>query len=251
MEFREKLKSGKPLHGVMVTIESPGVCEALAECGFDWLWIDMEHAPLSLKEVQEMARAKGNRCAALVRIPSNSDEWIKRTLDLGVEGIIIPHVSTAQEAKQAVTTSLYPPLGDRSVGLSRVSSYGMHPTYREESNQNRLLFVQIEDKLGVQNVEEIARVPGLSGIIIGPYDLSGSYGKLGQLQDPEVMQAIDHVLKACKKLGTPVGIFAKDADAAKRYLHQGFQLVATGVDIHYLWTAAKATLDSLQTEASV
>lgn len=243
------MQEGETLHGLIVTMSAPSVSEMLSVCGFDWLWIDMEHAPLSLEDVQAMAQAKRDGCAALVRIPTNSQEWVKRVLDLGVEGIIVPHVNTVEEAEQALRVSLYPPEGERSVGLTRASLFGLDPLYKEEANAKRLMFLQIEHKEGVKNIEEIVQLPGLDGILIGPYDLSGSFGKLGQIRDPEVLTAIEKVLQTCKQYGMPVGIFAKQAEDAKVYLAQGFQLVATGIDIHFLLSSAKASLDVVKEAA--
>ncbi len=250
MRFKDKLERGEVLPGVIMTMNQPSVSEALSECGFDWLWVDMEHAPLSLRDVQEIAQAKNRQCAALVRVPSNTEEWIKRVLDLGVEGIILPHVNTAEEVKRAVAVSYYPPEGCRSVGLARAGLYGINSNYRQDANDSRLLFVQIEHKDGVENIEEIVQVPGLDGVIIGPYDLSGSYQKLGQVQDPEILEAIEKVLKTCKAHRKPVGIFAMHAEDAKRYLEQGFQLIAIGIDMHYLWSAAKEALASVIVSSS-
>jgi 2-dehydro-3-deoxyglucarate aldolase/4-hydroxy-2-oxoheptanedioate aldolase len=244
MEFREKITKKAALPGMIVTMNQPCVSEMLSKCGFDWLWIDMEHAPLSLREVQELVQAKNETCAALVRVPANTEEWIKRVLDLGVEGIIIPHVNTVEEAKNAVGASYYPPDGYRGVGMARASQYGMDVSYRQKANGKSLLFVQIEHKEGVENVQEIVQVPGIDGIIVGPYDLSGSYGKLGQVWDPEIVEGIKRVLDTCKQYGKPVGIFAKHSEDAKKYLAQGFQLIAVGVDMHYLWSAAKASIDA-------
>jgi 2-keto-3-deoxy-L-rhamnonate aldolase RhmA len=246
MEFKEKMQSGALLHGMIITMSLPSVSEMLSECGCDWLWIDMEHAPLSLNDVQQMAQAKRKECTALVRIPSNDEEWIKRVLDLGVEGIIIPHVNSAEEAKRAVDVSYYPPQGTRSVGCSRASRFGMDAQYKYEANTKRLLFVQIEHKEGVKNIDSIVQLYGIDGIVIGPYDLSGSYGKLGQIQDDEVVDAIEKVLNACKQSSKPAGIFAKNVEDAKRYLRQGFQLVAIGIDVQYLWNASKVAFDSVK-----
>lgn len=237
------------LHGMIVTLGQSGVAEALSACGFDWLWIDMEHAPLSLMNVQHMIQAKSPECAALVRIPANTEEWIKQVLDLGAEGIIVPHVNTKAQAQRAVDASYYPPVGTRSLGLTRASLYGIDVDYKREANAKRLLFVQIEHKEGVENIEEIVQMPGLDGVLIGPYDLSGSYGKLGFIEDPEILEAIAIVLDACKRFQKPAGIFAKQANDASRYLKQGFQLIATGIDMHYLWHAAKQTLDSVRSES--
>jgi 2-dehydro-3-deoxyglucarate aldolase/4-hydroxy-2-oxoheptanedioate aldolase len=248
MRLKDKIKDQKTLHGLIVTISSVSVVEALSASGFDWLWIDMEHAPLSLMDVQQMDQAKNPDCAALVRIPINSDEWIQRVLDLGVEGIIVPHVNTKMQAEQVLRISNYPPDGTRSVGLTRASLYGMDTDYAREANTKKLVFVQIEHREGVMNIAEIAQVPDLNGIIIGPYDLAASYGKLGQVQDPEILEAIEHVFATCKRFGKAVGIFAKDAHDAKRYEKQGFQLIAIGIDMKYLWNAAKETLEVLKSE---
>ncbi|MBS0622405.1 MAG: 2,4-dihydroxyhept-2-ene-1,7-dioic acid aldolase [Verrucomicrobia bacterium] len=246
MEFKARIAQGETLCGTIVTLNLPSVGEVLSECGFDWLWIDMEHAPFSLSDVQAMLQAKNRACGALVRIPVNSEEWIKRVLDLGVEGIIIPHVNTAEEAKRIIDISYYPPQGCRSVGMSRANRYGLDSRYKQEANEKRGIFVQIEDKEGVANIEEIAKLPGIDGIIIGPTDLSGSYGKLGQVRAPEVVEAIEKVLKVCKRHKKPIGIFAKEAELGQHYIKQGFQLVAVGIDVHYLWTAAKAAVTSLK-----
>jgi len=245
MEFRKKIENGETLHGTIVTLGLPSITEMLSECGFDWLWIDMEHAPFSLREVQGMIQAKKRTCAAVVRIPCKSEEWIKRTLDLGVDGLIIPHVNTAKEVEFIVEASCYPPQGTRSAGMARASLYGIDTKYALEANSKHLLFVQIEHYEGVANIEEIVRVEGLDGVIIGPYDLSGSFGKLGQIDDPEVAASIAKVLSVCQRVGKPIGIFAKDSTDAKRRLTQGFQLIAMGVDAHYLWSSAREALDQL------
>ena len=246
MHFKERIENNETLHGMIVTMNPSSVTEMLSECGYDWLWFDMEHAPLSLMDVQQMAQAKSRECAALVRIPVNSGEWIRRVLDLGVEGIIVPHVNTKAETERAVDASYYPPEGSRSVGMARCSCYGMDGDYKKKANGRRLLFVQVEHKVGVENIEEIVQVSGLDGIIIGPYDLSGSYGKLGLIHDPEVLEAIEKVLDTCKRYQKTIGIFAKHAEDAKNYIEQGFQLVATGVDIHFLWNAAKESVSQVK-----
>lgn len=246
MQFKDKILQPTPLHGIIVTMSLPSAIEALSECGLDWLWIDMEHAPLSLMDVQQMLQAKSKACAALVRIPKNTDEWIQRVLDLGVEGIIVPHVNNQAEAERAIASSLYPPDGTRSVGSARANRYGMDPSYKKEANSKRLVFMQIEHREAVKNIEAIVQVPGLDGIIVGPYDLSGSFDKLGQIEDPEVLEAIEQVVTTCKRFKKPIGIFAKYILDAKRYLEQGFQLVATGIDMNYLWGSVKETVDQLK-----
>src|SRR5262249_4692291 len=158
---------------------------------------------------------------------------------LGVDGIIVPQVETAEEAARAVAAAKYPPQGVRSAGLSRAHGYGMNfSAYIEQANQSVSVLLQIEHFEGVRNIEPILNVSGVDGIIIGPYDLSGSYGKLGQIQDAEVQQAIDTVFSACKKQGIPVGIFALQPEVGRACLKKGFDLLAVGIDAHFLWNSA-------------
>jgi 2-dehydro-3-deoxyglucarate aldolase/4-hydroxy-2-oxoheptanedioate aldolase len=244
--FNELTLKHRPLIGTIVSLSAPPAVEAISRCGFDWLWIDMEHAPLTLEHVQHILMAKSAECAGFVRIPVNDETWIKRVLDLGADGIIVPQVKTKEEAQRAVAAGKYPPMGTRSAGLARAQGYGMSfASYIKEANQNTSVLLQIEHADGVKNVEEILEVEGIDAIIIGPYDLSGSYGKLGEVQDKQVTDAIDVVYKACKQRGIPIGIFAMQPEAGKAYLEKGFQLLAVGADIHYMWTAAKAGLEAV------
>ena len=244
--FKQRMKEGKPLVGTLLTMGVPIVAEMISRCGFDWLWLDLEHSPLSLEQAQHLIQAKSISCAAFVRAPANDEIWIKRILDLGADGIIVPQIKTADEAVKAVAASKYPPVGIRSVGIARAHSFGMDfAKYVQQANEQTLVLLQIEHVEGVRNIDAILQVPGVDAIIIGPYDLSGSFGKLGQLQDPEVQEAILTIHKACKRHEMPIGIFALQAEQGQDYLKQGYQLLALGIDAHYLWTSAKASLDSV------
>ena len=241
--FKERMKQGKPLIGTVLSMGLPIVAEMLSRCGFDWLWIDMEHAPLTLAEVQGFLQAKTKECEAFVRVPGNDEVWIKRVLDLGADGIIVPQVKTAEEAAKAVAACKYPPLGFRGIGLSRAQAFGMDSgEYVRNANDDIVVLLQIEHIDAVQNIESILQVPGIDAIIIGPYDMSGSYGKLGKIQDAEVQAAMASVQAACKKQSVPIGIFALLPEHARGYLKSGYQLVSVGVDSHFLWSSAKAAL---------
>jgi 2-dehydro-3-deoxyglucarate aldolase/4-hydroxy-2-oxoheptanedioate aldolase len=245
--FKKKLQEGKPLFGTIITLGQAAVAEMLSNCAFDWLWIDMEHAPLSLEKVQQLLQAKSDRCSALVRIPANDDVWIKRVLDLGADGIIVPQVKTGEEAERAVSAAKYPPIGIRSVGIARAHGFGMDFTnHVQEANNQIAVILQVEHKTAVQNIESIIAVPGVDAIVIGPYDLSGSLGKLGQIQDAEVQQAIESVRCACRRAKIPIGIFALNPDQAATYVAREYQLLAVGIDVHYLWSSAKAGLDVMR-----
>lgn len=220
--------------------------ECLSNLGYDWLWIDLEHSPLSLEQAQAILSAKLPECAGLVRVPVNSDEWIKRVLDIGADGIIVPHVSSKEDAIRAVKSAKYPPFGERSFGAGRAHTYGLDATHHENANELTCVVVQIEDRSAVKNIDEIISVEGIDGIIIGPYDLSGSFGKLGKVGDPEVQEAIGAVLAACQKRKIAAGIFALLPEQAKTYIDAGFTLVAAGVDLHTMWTSAKQKLQQLR-----
>jgi 2-dehydro-3-deoxyglucarate aldolase/4-hydroxy-2-oxoheptanedioate aldolase len=244
--IKQRLKQSKPLIGTLLTLGLPAIAEMISACGFDWLWIDMEHGPLSLEQVQQLMQAKSEDCAAFVRIPINDDVYIKRVLDLGADGIIVPQVNTPEEARRAVAASKYPPVGTRSVGIARAQRFGMDfATYVQEANEKLLVILQIEHVEAVKNIEAILAVPGVDAIIIGPYDLSGSFGKLGQIHDSQVQQAIETVYNACKQHGMPIGIFALQPEQGRVYIKQEYNLVALGIDVHYLWSAAKAGFESL------
>ncbi len=204
----------------------------------------MEHAPLEPHHVQNLLMAKSDRCAGFVRIPINDEVWIKRVLDLGADGIIVPQVKTKAEAERAVAASKYPPAGTRSVGLARAQGFGMDfGEYIKTANNTTSVLLQIEHVIGVANVDEILSVDGIDAIIIGPYDMSGSFGKLGEVQDAQVVAAIEKVFDACRHHGMPIGIFAMSPEQARGYIERGFHLVAIGADIHYMWTAARASLE--------
>lgn len=247
LSFREKLGGRKPLIGTLISLPVPAVSEVLSRLGFDWLWIDMEHAPLSLEQVQYLLQSTAPTCSGLVRVPANDQTWIKQILDLGADGIIVPQVKTRQDAEAAVKAAKYPPVGNRSMGIARAHAYGADfVRYIEMADISTAVVLQIEHKEAVHNISQILQVEGIDAIMIGPYDLSGSYDKLGQISDSEVQGAIQSVKDVCLRNGMPCGIFSLNAEAAANLIMQGFQLIAQGIDIHYLWTGAKAALDTIQ-----
>ena len=244
--FKARLKKKELLVGTVLGISSPEVAEIISEVGFDWVWIDMEHAAIDLVQAQIMTQALRPGCAAIVRVPWNDSVWIKKTLDIGCDGVIIPQINTAEEARAAVQACKYPSEGIRSLGVARASKYGMEfQEYMQNANQEITIILQIEHIEGVNNVEAIINTPGIDAILIGPYDLSGSLGLIGQLEDPEVKNAIQKVKKACLVKGTPIGVFANGPASAKRHIADGVTLVGMGSDSVYLWKSAKQELEEL------
>ena len=206
--FRKRLRSGETLLGSMVTIPSPAVAEVLAEVGFDWLFVDGEHGPLETGDFLAILQAVGDRIACVVRVPGALEVPIKKVLDLGAEGIIVPQVNTAEEAASVVRHARYSPAGSRGVGLSRAHGYGLRfQQYLETANERIAVIVQAEHVRAVENIESIVKVEGIDAVFVGPYDLAASLGKMGRIDDPAVTAAIEHVANTCQAAGIPLGYF--------------------------------------------
>lgn len=219
----------------------------MAAVGFDYLWIETEHAPMGLAHAQALIQAVAGRCPCLVRIPDRREVWIKKALDIGCDGIIVPQVRSATEVRDIVQWSLYPPDGQRSVGVSRAHGYGMtFQEYVSTVNDELVIVIQAEHLEAVRNIESIAAVPGIDAVLIGPFDLSGSLGVLGEMDHPRVLEAIETVRRGCDAAGVPLGIFAPDVSMAREYLEQGFSLIAVGMDAFFLWQSAQAALEEIR-----
>lgn len=237
--FRERLKKGELLLGTIVALPSSDTAEILCLAGFDWLFLDMEHAPYSLQDIQRICQAVGGRCGCVVRIPEKSEVWIKRVIDIGPDGIIVPHVDTAEETERILRWALYPPQGTRSAGIARAQDYGLKMDVAiRGANPEMLVIPQIEHRDGVEQIEEIVRVEGLKAVFVGPFDLSGSLGILGQVTDPQVRSGIEHIAEVCRGVGMKAGIFGVDVDAVEPYVELGYTLVAVGADTLMLGKAA-------------
>jgi len=183
--LKERLLNLETLIGTVVTIGAPEVTDILSRLGFDFLWIDAEHGPLSLAQAQMLVQAAGERCHTIIRVPGQEEAWIKKTLDIGCEGILVPHVNTAEQARRIVELCLYPPTGTRSLGAARAQGYGLDlPQGIRRANEHTAIILQAEHIDAVENIEAILSVEGITAVLIGPYDLSGSLGIPGQVDDP-------------------------------------------------------------------
>jgi 2-keto-3-deoxy-L-rhamnonate aldolase RhmA len=244
--FAKRLNNRELLIGPIVTLRSPEVSELLAGVGFDWLFIDAEHGPFDPHDALALLQAAG-RCPCVIRVPAHDEVWIKKALDIGAAGIIVPQVNTPDQAERIVAAAKYAPIGRRGVGISRAHGFGLHfDRYLRDANQNTCVIIQAEHRDAVDNIDELANVAGVDAILIGPNDLSASYGKPGQLSDPEVQDAIAQIRETCKDAGMPVGFFGGDAAAVLPFIEQGFTLIAVGCDTLFLITAAQRTLAALR-----
>jgi 2-keto-3-deoxy-L-rhamnonate aldolase RhmA len=234
--LKRDLLAGKVSLGATVTLGNSVVAEILSHVGFDWLWFEMEHSALSDGGVLAMLQAtNGSNTSTVVRVPWNDKTLIKRALDNGPDGIIIPLVNTAEEAEAAVRAMKYPPVGERGAGLSRAQSYGLHMAeYLSSANDEVMTTLMIEHVTAVENIDSILAVKGVDSVIIGALDLSGSMGILGQTADPRVEAAIQTVLAASKRANIPCGIITVSPEQANERIAQGFLQVIIGIDVLYL-----------------
>ena len=244
--FAARLRASELLRGTMLTLPSPEVADMVSRCGFDWLFLDGEHGSPTTLEWQRLLMAIGGRCASLLRVPVLGEAPIKTALDLGVDGIIVPMVNSAQQAREAVAWSRYPPAGRRGIGLARAQGYGLEfADYMEHANERLAVVVQAEHIDAVDNIEEIAAVEGLDAVFVGPYDLSASLGKTGAVDDPEVVAAIDRVTRVCRAHGLALGYFGVSAESVLPYVERGFNLICAGTDAGFVTAGASDVLQQL------
>jgi 2-dehydro-3-deoxyglucarate aldolase len=245
--FINRLQSGDLLLGTILTLPSPEVAELLAQAGFDWLFVDMEHTSLGVNDVQRILQAVGRDFPCLVRIPVMGEAWIKKVLESGPAGIIVPHVNTPEDVQKILRWSQYPPEGTRSVGISRAQGYGLNfQEYMTKANEGLIVVPQVEHIEAVQNLKSFVKIPGISTLFVGPYDLSGSIGKLGLVKDPEIQGLIQRIQAVCSEAGVITGIFGVDAEAVKPYIDMGYSLVAVGTDTSFIAKSVQDTIRSLR-----
>ena len=245
--FRTRLKNSELLLGTMVTLPCAATAEILSQVGFDWLFLDGEHGPLESAELASLLTAIAGRSACLFRVEEAQETPIKKALDLGADGIIAPQVNSAAHARDVVRWSRYTPEGSRGVGLARAHGYGFgFQEYVANANQNISVVVQVEHIDAVNCIEETVQIDGIDAILLGPYDLSASMGKMGQIDDPEVVAAIGRVTEVCRAASMPLGMFGVTTADVKPYMDQGYTLIVASVDTLLLGTAARTVLSELK-----
>ncbi len=237
--FRSRLRAGETLVGTLLTIRAPEVADLLAGAGFDWLFLDAEHGALDPRDVLDLLYAVADRTPCLVRVPVLDEGWIKRALDAGAEGVIVPQVSTVEQAEWAVRFAHYPPGGSRGLGTARANRYGLGLAEHLRSAAERVtVVVQAETAEAVRNIGAIAGVAGVDAIFVGPFDLSASLGRPGEVNHPAVREAIGRIREAAAAAGVRTGIFALTPEGLAPWAEGGFTLLAAGVDVALLGQAA-------------
>lgn len=226
--------------GLWMGLANPLTAEICGSAGYDWLVIDGEHAPndipLMLSQLQALA---GFAVHPVVRIVAGEDWMIKQVLDLGAQTLLVPMVESPQAAAALVSATRYPPMGRRGVGagLARASVYNREPDYLKTANDQIALIVQVESRAALEQVAEIAAVPGVDGVFIGPADLAADMGSLGDAGAPEVRKAVIDGIRQICKAGKPAGLLTSDRSFALECIAEGAVFVAIGSDVSLLSSA--------------
>ncbi len=252
--IKDKFKTQKVVLGSWIQIPSPSICEIASKQDFDWLAVDMEHTEIGYETLANMFRGlKGSSTAPFVRVRENASLDIRRALDVGALGIIVPLIDTAEEAAKAVSYCKYPDEGCRGHAFCRANDWGLNfSEYSETSNKNSCVFVMIESRKAVENIDGILLTEGLDGIFIGPYDMSASYGVPGDVSNKLVTDGCNKVLKACKKHNKIAGIHIVNPDpiVIADNIKKGFQFIAVGIDTLFLINGFKDAISVVRQQAS-
>ena len=235
--IKEKMRSGEKVLGTFFELGGNTAVECLGLAGLDFFIIDTEHGPFDVESAMNFIRAGELRgISPLVRVKDTTRPSILKMLDIGAMGLIIPCVQTLDEVRRLVEYGKYYPIGQRGFAPARKSGFGFEPfaqeigAYFEICNRETMIIPQCETRGCLEHIEEVAAVPGIDGIFVGPYDLSVALGKPAQFTDPEIVGAIARILAACKTAGKFSFIYAGNKDSAKKFFADGFDGVAYGMD---------------------
>ena len=250
MSLKEKLKNNKLTLGSWVTIGHPSIIDIMASAGFEWLVIDIEHTSIDLYTAHILiSTIQANGMKALVRVSKNEEVIIKRILDMGADGIVVPMVKSKADALEAIDYAKYPPVGKRGVGLFRAQKYGLgFDEYKKWVDNELVIIAQIEHIEAVNNIEEIITTDGIDGVIIGPYDLSGSMGYPGEYDREDVKEAIAKVLHVCKEQNFPSGFHVIESNPTKlqERIDEGCTFLAYSLDFFFLGDSARDGMNKLK-----
>ena len=244
-QLREDLRAGKRLIGCWCSLANPITTEVLGVAGFDWILLDGEHSPNDvISFIPQLMALKDSVSAPVVRPSQNDTVEIKRLLDAGFYNFLVPFVESADDARNAVAATRYPPQGVRGVSVSQRSNrYGTVPGYFTGINEQICVIVQIESRAGLAAAAEIAAVEGIDCLFVGPSDMAAGLGHLGNANHPDVQAAIASVFEAARQHGKPIGILAPAEADARRYLDMGATFVAVGSDLGVFRGATQALVE--------
>jgi len=251
--MREKLRAGELVLGVGVSLVDPAVTEALAPY-VDFVWIDLEHnATTTESMLGHLIAARAGGTASIVRVPTGDVGWIKRVLDSGAEGIILPRSYSAREAVEFISACRYPPLGTRGFGPRRPMQYGRlgQQDYLKQANRDVFVVVQVETVELLAEMDEVLKIEGLDSLVLGPQDLSGSMGRLGDTTHPEVIAAMKTVAAQARAAGKFIGSgLGADPQFARVLIDCGVQWLQAGNDFEFMLQGCRRTFDAIREDHS-
>ena len=248
--FKSALKSGRAQIGLWSSLSSNYTVEVIAGAGFDWILLDSEHSPADLENLLgQLQAAAPYPSHAVVRVPWNDMVTIKRTLDVGAQSLLIPYVSTPEEARAAVSYTRYPPAGVRGVaGTTRATRFGRIKDYAKRAHEEICVLVQVETQGALDNIEAICAIEGVDGVFIGPADLHASLGHTGEIANPKVKPKIDEAIRRIRKCDKAPGILTPSEADARNWLECGALFVAVGADVGILARGAEALAAKFKTQ---
>jgi 4-hydroxy-2-oxoheptanedioate aldolase len=250
MTISSRSTERKIAYGMTLTIADPFVAEVIASQPLDFLMIDSEHSPVSPFQVQtQLIALRTSSAELLVRVPHLDPVAIMQVLDMGADGVVVPQVESADDARAVVRAAFYPPEGDRGVGPRRAARLTSRAGYYATANSRIAVIIMIESATGVGNLDEILAVPGIGGVIIGNADLAASLGHLGEPNHPDVVKAVDVIFAGCNAADVPFGMYAASASEASSLASRGARIVTVGSDLLFLeqgMSRVIASLDSVR-----
>lgn len=251
---KAQLQSGKPQFGTWLSLGNVFAARFLARTGLSWLTVDLEHNPIDMQTAGHLFGAIADAgCVPLARVPSGSHHEIKRVLDAGAMGIVVPMVNTVEQAKEIIAAAKYPPIGNRSVGgsLHALNYSASAGDYYSQANEEVLVILQTESPEGVDNAPEIYALPGCDGVFVGPNDLRAQMrdAEGNNPTDEEFQSMLNRILECGKAAGTPVGYHAQTPEHGLELAKQGWQFIAIGSDLKFMMDSASAAVEGLQIAA--
>jgi len=236
-DLRKTMNAGTPVVGSWLQLDSPEVAEIIADAGYDWLLIDMEHGSISISQVPNLVRAiQSSGCLPIIRVADHQASHCKAALDAGAGGVLVPDVRSALELVEIISYCAWPPRGKRGVGFSRANLYGKYfDQYRDEA-QEPLIVAQIENILAIEDLEQIVKVDGLDAVCLGPYDLSASMGITGEFDHPRFLEVIEYYERVVSNSQVACGthVVHPEIGVLREMVARGYMFIGYGTDAGFL-----------------
>jgi len=241
--LKEKLRNRERLFAGWISYAHPSITETFARAGFDFMAIDMEHATISLEQAQRIIAASQSEGVPCIPRPvSHSDDYLKPLMESGADGMLVQMVNTADQVRNLIKLLKYPPIGKRTYGVNRAQTYGFDfDKYIETWNDTSTFMIQVESIEAVENIESLLAFDEIDGVMVGPYDISGSLGVPGQTSHPLVIEASKKVIAACEKFGKSCGTQVSDSneESIQNLFDMGYTYAILGSDLFVLWKWAE------------